>query len=355
MVNQEISPPFDPGTLEVFDSPGRYANPGDGNKKAQAWRDMERSRDHHFHAEGDCVSCFPGGLLTVEDLSKSGLDGEYLALSCRHRYASQSYRTGGSESLPHAYEGHYEFIKSDKTYAPPRVTPKAIIPGHQTAKVVGDGDIDVDEYGRILVRFHWDQEQDQSRRCRVAQVWAGKQWGGMFTPRVGMEVLVAFLEGDPDQPYIVGALYNDKHMPPYDLPGEKTKSGWKSNSTTSNSGYNEFIFDDKDDNELVRLHAQRDLEAVVENDESRTVKKDRTTEITENDTKHVGQVLKVTADMKIELICGESKITMEPAKITIESIMIEIEAKAALNTKGLSAEHAADAIMNIHAALVKIN
>src|SRR5262249_43463468 len=158
---------------------------------------------------------------------------------------------------------------------------------------------DVDEHGRILVRFHWDQESDQTRRCRVAQVWAGNQWGGIFTPRVGMEVLVAFLEGDPDEPYIVGTLYNDKHTPPYDLPGEKTKSGWKSNSTTSGSGYNEFIFDDKDDNELVRLHAERNLESVIENDESRTVKKDRTTEITQNDTKHVGQVLKVTADMKI--------------------------------------------------------
>src|SRR5262245_36099821 len=283
MVHQPVSPPFEPGDLEVFDYPGRYPNPGDGNKKAQAWSDMERTRDHHFHLQGDCVTCFPGGLVTLEDLSKSGLDGEYLALHCSHRYASQAYRTGNADSLPHAYEGHYELIKSDKTYAPPRVTPRALIPGHQTAKVVGDGDIDVDEYGRILVRFHWDQNSDQSRRCRVAQVWAGNQWGGIFTPRVGMEVLVAFLEGDPDQPYIVGTLYNDKHKPPYDLPGEKTKSGWKSNSTTSGSGYNEFIFDDEDNNQLVRLHAERNLESVIEKDESRTIKNDRNSEVKQND------------------------------------------------------------------------
>jgi type VI secretion system secreted protein VgrG len=353
-VEQPVTPPFDPGDLEVFDYPGRYANPGDGNKKAQAWSDLERTRDHHFHVEGDCVSCFPGGLVTLEDLSKSGLDGEYLALRCRHSYAAQSYRTGGAASLPHAYEGHYEFIKSDKTYAPPRVTPRALIPGHQTAKVVGDGDIDVDEYGRILVRFHWDQESDQSRRCRVAQVWAGNQWGGIFTPRVGMEVLVAFLEGDPDQPYVVGALYNDKHMPPYDLPGEKTKSGFKSNSTTSGSGYNEFIFDDEDGNQLVRLHAERNLEAVIEKDESRTVKNDRNTEIQQNDTLHVSQVLKVTADTKIEITCGGSKITMEPMKITIQSQQIEMKAMD-FKTDALMSSHSAGAVMDIKGTLVKIN
>ena len=188
------------------------------------------------------------------------------------------------------------------------------------------------------------------------QRWAGNGWGSVFLPRVGMEVLVAFLEGDPDQPYIVGALYNDKHMHPYDLPGEKTKSGLKSNSTTSGSGYNEFIFDDKDGSELVRMHAQRDLESVVENNESRTVKKDRTTEITQNDTMHVGQVLKITADMKIELICGQSKITMDPTSISIESMMIDVNAKTNLDTKAsVMANHSADGIMNISAPLVKIN
>ena len=316
---------------------------------------MERSKDHHFQADGDCVSCFPGGLVTLEDRSKSGLDAEYLALHCRHRYAAQAYRTGMHAEGP-AYEGQYEFIKSDKTYAPPRVTPKAVIAGHQTAKVVGKGDIDVDEYGRILVRFHWDQEQDQSRRCRVAQVWAGKGWGGIFIPRVDMEVLVAFLEGDPDEPYVVGALYNDAHMPPYDLPGEKTKSGVKSNSTTGKSGFNELMFDDEDGSQLVRLHAERNLELVIENDEARTVKNNRDSEVKQNDTLHVGQVLKVTADMKIELICGQSKITMEPTQITMELMMIDIKANTSLTTKAsVTAEHAADGFMNIHAALVKIN
>ena len=241
------------------------------------------------------------------------------ALRCVHRYANQAYRSGaGTSEIP--YEGNYEFVKSDKTYAPPRLTPKAVVQGPQTAKVVGEGEIDVDEYGRILVRFHWDQEQDQSRRCRVAQVWAGKQWGGIYTPRVGMEALVQFLEGDPDQPLVVGCVYNDKHMPPYALPGDKSISGVKSNSTPGGNGFNEFIFDDKDGSELVRLHAQKDLESVVENDESRNVKKDRKTEIGQNDTLNVIQVLKIDAGTKVEITCGGSKITMTPDKIKIESL-----------------------------------
>lgn len=353
VVNEEISPPFEPGTLEVFDYPGFYENTGDGQKIAQAWRDMEQAKDHHFHAIGDCVSCFPGGLLTLEDKTKSGLDGEYLALRSSHKFRDTNFLSGAKPDEP-LYEGTYEFIKSDKTYAPPRITRKAIIPGHQTAKVVGDGDIDVDEYGRILVRFHWDQEEDQSRRCRVAQVWAGNRWGGIFTPRVGMEVLVAFLEGDPDQPLVVGALYNDKHMPPYDLPAEKTKSGWKSNSTTSGSGFNEFIFDDEDDNELVRLHAERNLEAVIEQDESRTVRNDRNTEIEQNDTLHVGQVLKITADTKIEITCGSTKIVMEPMKMSIETMSLSFKTQD-FSTDSTMSKHNAVGVMDIKGGVVKIN
>ena len=305
-LTENIDPPFDPGMLEVFDYPGRYVESADGQKIAQAWRDMERSNDNHFNAEGECVTCFPGALVTLEDKSESGFDGEYLALRCVHRYANQAYRSGaGTSEIP--YEGKYEFVKSDKTYAPPRLTPKAVVQGPQTAKVVGEGEIDVDEYGRILVRFHWDQEQDQSRRCRVAQVWAGKQWGGIYTPRVGMEALVQFLEGDPDQPLVVGCVYNDKHMPPYALPGDKSISGVKSNSTPGGNGFNEFIFDDKDGSELVRLHAQKDLESVVENDELRNVKKDRKTEIGQNDTLHVIQVLKIDAGTKVEITCGAAR------------------------------------------------
>jgi type VI secretion system secreted protein VgrG len=354
VVNEDVSPPFEPATLEVFDHPGRYEKTGDGQKIAQAWRDMERAKDHHFHAAGDCVSCVPGALVTLDDKSDSGFGGEYLALRCTHTFHSQSYRTRQQSGGGPAYEGRYELIKSDNTYAPARLTPKAVIHGPQTAKVVGEGDIDVDKYGRILVRFHWDQKEDQSRRCRVAQVWAGNEWGGIYTPRVGMEVVVSFLDGDPDQPLVIGCVYNDKHMPPYKLPGDKTISGVKSNSTTSGKGFNEFIFDDADGSELVRLHAQRNLESVIEEDESRTVKKDRNTEITQNDTLTIGQVLKIEAGTKIELICGGSKIVMTPEKIAIQALQVDIQATD-FKTNALMSNHSAGAVMSIQGTLVKIN
>lgn len=360
VVTEEVSPPFEPSSLEVFDYPGRYVESSEGQQIAQAWRDMERANDGHFHAQGDCVTCFPGALVTLEDKSNSGFDGEYLALRCFHRYSGQTYNTGaGADS---DYEGRFEFIKSDRPYAPPRLTPKSLISGPQTAKVVGEGEIDVDEYGRILVRFHWDQNQDQSCRCRVAQVWSGNLWGGIYTPRIGMEVVVAFLEGDPDQPLVVGTVYNDKHMPPYNLDGsaeEKTIAGVKSNSTPGGDGYNEFIFDDKAGKELVRLHGQRDLESVIERNESRNVKEDRTTDIGNNDTLDVGQVLKIHAGTKIEITCGEgptaSKITMTPEKISIEALMIDVTATTTLNTKGLTVNHQATAVMTVKGLPVLIN
>lgn len=361
VVNEEISPPFDPGTLELFDYPGRYVESSDGHQIAQAWRDLEKARDGHFHAAGDCVTCFPGALVTLEDKSESGFDGEYLALRCVHRFGAQSFRSGSAGGRA-GYAGQFEFIKSDKTYAPPRVARKAIVAGPQTAKVVGDGEIDVDEYGRILVRFHWDQIPDQSRRCRVAQVWSGNLWGGIYTPRVGMEVVVEFLEGDPDQPLVIGTVYNDKNMPPYDLKDSgppKTISGVKSNSTPGGDGYNEFIFDDDAGKELVRLHAQRNLESVIEKDESRKVGENRTTSVGGNDTLDVGQVLKIDAGTKIEITCGQgptaSKITMTPDKISIESLTIEIDAKTMLKTNGLTVQHTATGTMTIQGAMVLIN
>jgi type VI secretion system secreted protein VgrG len=353
VVTKEVSPPFNPGNLEVFDYPGRYVKSSDGEKIAQAWRDAEQSNDGRYLANGLVTSVFPGGLITIKDLSDNGFDGEYLALRVVHRFNEQAFRSSNTaEVLP--YEAHYELLKSDKTYAPPRLTPKGVIHGPQTAKVVGEGDIDVDKYGRILVRFHWDQKEDQSRRCRVAQVWAGNKWGGIYTPRVGMEVLVTFLDGDPDQPLIIGCVYNDKHMPPYELPTDKSISGVKSNSTPGGSGYNEFIFEDKDGSELVRLHAQKDLESVIENDESRTVKHDRETTIGNNDTLTVGQVLKIDAGSKIEIICGGSKITMTPDKIAIQSLQIDIQATD-LKSNAVTSTHSAGALMDIKGALVKIN
>ena len=156
------------------------------------------------------------------------------------------------------------------------LTPRPRIHGIQTAKVVGkkgeeNEEISTDEHGRIWVQFFWDREPKLTCPIRVAQVWAGKKWGGVFTPRVGMEVVVEFLEGDPDRPLVVGCVYNGDNKVPYDLPDNKTVAGWKSDSSKGGNGYNEFVFEDKKSSENIRMHAERNHEVTVKHAESWTI------------------------------------------------------------------------------------
>lgn len=137
--------------------------------------------------------------------------------------------------------------------------------------MVGEGEIDVDEFGRILVKFHWDLEAAHSMRCRVSQNWASQGWGGMVIPRIGMEVIVEFLEGDPDKPIVTGCVYNGKNGVPYGLPGNKTKSGFRTN-THQGSGFNELSFEDQAGREEISIHAQKDLNRVILDNETTFVR-----------------------------------------------------------------------------------
>jgi type VI secretion system secreted protein VgrG len=279
----------------------------------------------------------------------------YLALRCIHSFGGQAYRATGSEMA--AYQGNYEFALASKPFAPQVVTEKPYVHGPHTAVVVGDGEIHTDKFGRVRVRFHWDRKGDQSMWVRVAQVWASQKWGGIYIPRVGMEVIVNFLEGDPDQPIIVGCVYNSKNEPPFDLPGNKNIAGIKSNSTTGGGGYNELVMDDTKGNELFRAHAQYDLEAKVENDERRHVVKNRKTNIDVNDTLEVGQELMIKAGQKITLMVGEgSSIVIDGMSITVSSMMIDVQAQQMFqsNSKMIS-KHSATASMDIKGGIVTIN
>ena len=161
------------------------------------------------------------------------------------------------------YQGHYELLPSDRPFRNLPLAPKPRICGIQTAKVVAkkgeDGEeISTDENGHIWVQFYWDREPQKSCPIRVAQSWASKQWGEQFIPRIGMEVVVEFLEGDPDRPLVTGCVYNGDNKVPYELPDNKTQSGLKSDSSKGHNGYNEFMFEDKKGGELIRMHAQKD-------------------------------------------------------------------------------------------------
>lgn len=365
---------YEHGKLESYDYPGSYVKQKDGSAYVRARLEMERASDGRFLASGDCVSCTPGMLVDLAKHPTSSQNTSYIALRCTHSFLAEAYGSGASADSTETYQGNYEFLRADRPYAPPMVTEKPFVHGPQTAKVVGASgeEIDCDEHGRILVRFHWDRKNDQSMRCRVAQVWAGKNWGGIFIPRIGMEVVVEFLEGDPDRPLVVGCVYNGDNKPPFPLPGEKNIAGWKSNSTKGGGGYNELVFDDTKGEELVRVHAQKDLDTTVLNDERRAVHHDRTTSIGndqsltvgsnetnsigndrttnvgKNDVLDVGKTLTIKAGQKITLQVGSSEIVITGQSITVTSLHV--------GTKGTAtAKHEAGGLMTIEGGMVMIN
>nr|WP_244314146.1 type VI secretion system tip protein TssI/VgrG [Roseibium denhamense] len=351
------------GSLEHYDYPGRYTEKDKGTAYSKIRLEAEQAGDKRIETAGEVSRFFAGGLFTLKDHPHGPQNKEYLVLRASHQIITEEYRSGSSSGQGEAYTGTYDVLSSDIPFRTPAVTAKPRIPGPQTAKVVGQGEIDVDEYGQIMVEFHWDRDKTQSRRVRVAQVWSGKNWGGIVIPRVGQEVIVQFLEGDPDQPIIIGTVYNAENMPPYALPGEKNKAGVKSDSTVGGGGYNEFVFDDTKGQELIGMHAQKDMETVIENDEMLHVKNcretkidvNRTEKVGNNTTEEIGKVWKVEAGMKIEFVCGMSKIVMTPASIQIESPTIDVKAMGQLTATGLMTDVKGTALLKLNGGLVLIN
>ena len=194
-----------------------------------------------------------------------------------------------------AFTHHCEVRSAQVPYHPPVETPRPKVSGVESATVVGPPgeEIHTDEFGRVRVHFHWDRESqmDDQSSCwiHVSQPWGGSGFGGTNLPRVGQEVLVDFIAGDPDRPVIVGRLYTNLQKVPYKLPANKTQSGWKSNSTGNTGGYNELMFEDAAGKELVRIQAEKDLNKLVKNDENVTIGHDRTKVVKNNDDLTVGK------------------------------------------------------------------
>lgn len=269
------------GAIESFDYPGDYPD-GDGGRQVSRLRThQERAEDHRFRASGDCVSLGAGMRIQLTGDEISGLGENYLCLTASHHFVSQAYATGGPASDGYSYHGSYVLVPDAAAMVPPRQTKIPLINGAQTAEVVGSDEIDCDEYGRILVRFHWDLDDAYSMRCRVSQNWAGSGWGGMIVPRVGMEVVVEFLEGDPDKPLVTGCVYNGRNAPPMSLPQNKTRSSIKTNSV-GGKGFNELTFEDKSGEEYIFLHAQKNLDVKVLNSANRRVDFDDTVSVGHN-------------------------------------------------------------------------
>ncbi len=341
--------------LKIYDYPGRYKEESLGSTLAKVRLESEQAADRRCYADGDSVHSMPGALITLADHPVGGLNKRYLVVRALHSYSSDGYRSGGGSAGGESYTGRYEFLPCTVPFRARQITPKPIVHGPQTAKVVGKGEIDVDADGCILLQFHWDRDKVESRRVRIAQVWAGKSWGGIFIPRVGQEAVVEFVEGDPDRPLVVGTVYNGEHPTPYGLPDEKTIAGLKSNSTIGGKGFNEFIFDDKKGSELVRLHAQKDMAGKIENDEARDIGNNLRIDVGNDETVKVGNVLSITAGTKIELICGQSKIVMTPGMIAMESPVITAKANVLLTAESPLTTVKGDGTLILKGGVVLIN
>ena len=235
----------------------------------------------------------PGLRFKLANGDRPDLEREYLITSVSHS-GSHEFASEGGNGGP-IYQNQFECVPFDAPVRPASRTAKPRVHGPQTAIVTGpEGEeIHTDEHGRIRVRFHWDRSLRRGDDCScwipVAQTWAGPGWGALFLPRIGMEVLVQFIDGDPDRPIVTGMVYNGEHMPPWKLPDNKTQSGWKSNSTGGTGGYNEMMFEDKKGSELVRMQAEKDLNKLVKNDEQVKIGRDRTKQVGRDAQEHVGQ------------------------------------------------------------------
>ncbi|WP_415635698.1 type VI secretion system Vgr family protein, partial [Paracoccus aminovorans] len=233
------------GAIESFDYPGDYLAQDVGKIVAGLRTSQERGADRRNRAVGDCASLRAGRRVTLSGDPVPGTGETYLCLSASHHFVSEAYGSGGQGSDGYAFTGSYALMPDTAPMVPPRRTAVPVVHGPQTAMVVGEGEIDCDAFGRILVRFHWDLSGAHSMRCRVSQNWAGAGWGGMVIPRIGMEVVVEFLEGDPDKPLVTGNVFNGRNGVPYELPKHKTRSTFRTKTHDGKGtgrGFNELRF-----------------------------------------------------------------------------------------------------------------
>jgi len=294
------------GKIESFDWPGDYLAQSRGKVVARLRAQSERGQDRRYQAEGDIPGLAAGTRVTLAGDAVPGVGEEFLCLVAEHRFSSDSYGTG-TAAEECAYAGHYILMPSTAPMVPERKTPRADVRGPQTAKVVGEGEIDCDEYGRILVQFHWDTVAAQSMRCRVSQNWAGAGWGGMVIPRIGMEVLVEFLDGDPDQPLVTGCVYNGANPVPYDLPKNKTRSTFKT-KTHQGKGFNELRFEDERGREEIFVHAERDMNSKIERNRSERVNRNLVTSVGHDKASEVANTFRQMVGGDLQLGIGPGKI-----------------------------------------------
>ncbi|EOC1314233.1 type VI secretion system Vgr family protein [Cronobacter turicensis] len=273
-----------PGSIDVYDWPGRFVEHGHGEFYARIRQERWQVEHRQTQGTGTALGIAPGHTFVLRNAPFFGDNGEYLTTVAHYRFEENRYASGPDSNTLH--EIRFEVIPADVPYRPAQKTPWPRTYGPQTAKVVGpQGEsIWTDKYGRVKVKFHWDRlgkgDDTSSGWVRVSSAWAGQGFGGVQIPRVGDEVVVDFINGDPDRPLITGRVYNEASMPPWELPGDATRMGFMTRSKDGhrdNASY--LFFEDKMGDELLDMHAEKNMNISVENDKTVTIDGSRTTTI----------------------------------------------------------------------------
>lgn len=364
--------------MDFDDYAGDFEDPAVGKHYATVRVEAENVPYTRQSGATNAVGFMVGGLFALAEHPNGDQNREYLAIAATTMLRDAATTSGAGNTEEPLYTCRFDVIPGKQPFRTALTTPRPIIAGLQTAVVMGtnttaDEDIEVDKYGRVQVAFHWKThnvaKQALSCPARVASAWAGKQWGMVNIPRIGQEVVVSFLEGNPDRPLIIGSVYNADNMPPYALPDNKTQSGIKSRSHKGGgaANFNEFRFEDKKGEEEVYLHAEKVLKEMVENDHivdigndetenikgkrTHTIDKDEKFEIKQNRTHKIGQEdqlevganattdvkqkYTLTAGTEIELVTGQSSIKMTAGgDITIKGLNIKVEGGMSVKIEG---------------------
>jgi type VI secretion system secreted protein VgrG len=264
--------------FELFDYPGEYAVRGDGTAFAKIRMQEEEASHLVAHGSSVCRAFTSGYKFSLKDHYQDTINVSYVLTEVQHSASVAETYTMSSGGGGESYSNDFTCIPETVPFRPARLTPKPFVQGPQTAVVVGKSDasdgggsgeeIWVDKYGRVIVLFPWDRVNKYSCWVRVSQDWAGQSWGGITIPRVGQEVLVSFLEGDPDRPIITGRVYNADQTVPYTLPDYQTRSTFKTRSSKGGGAdnYNELRFEDKKGDEQVFLRGEKDFDTRMKND-----------------------------------------------------------------------------------------
>lgn len=348
--------------MEVYDYPGDYTQKGDGDGLSRLRLEQSEVGYELAHGGGDVAGLSPGCVFKLTGHPRDDYNREYVVVSAAQRVSTEGYESGAGPSDGElAWSSTLTAIDKRTPCRSRRTTPRPIISGPQTAIVTGPAgeEIWTDRYGRVKVQFHWDRDgqYDENSSCwvRVSQPWAGKSWGAVAIPRIGQEVVVEFLEGDPDRPIITGRVYNAESMPPYGLPASAVISGIKSDSTKGGGGYNEYVLDDTKGNELIREHGQFDKDSTIEHDLREHVLNDRHRDVTRDETVDIGhdqtftignnQTGTVGVDKTLTIGSNHTETIGSTMTITIGSMLTETVGINYAETVGAAMELTVGAIM----------